>query len=158
MRPAAALLGLALLLAPGGAGAAGLLVGREGAAPSPVAAEALRALPARLVEAEDHGTRHRFEGPLLWQVLEAGGLSIGIREQARSVLQLTGADGYTALLAVGEIAPEFAARPAILALSRDGETLPEGAWRVVLPEERRGARGVRALARITLFAPRPQGE
>lgn len=120
--------------------AAPLFVQRHGQAP--------RAMPAeRLAElAQTQGT---WGGPLLWDLLVAAGAIDPARpaEQVRLSVRVTGADGYVAVIAAAELSPEFAGRPVLLAIRRDGAPLP-GLPRLVVPGEKRGGRAVRDVVRI----------
>src|SRR5215472_2467492 len=51
-------------------------------------------------------------GPLLWEVLGLSGVVVatGPRELAHLAARVTGADGYSAVIALGEIAPQLAGR------------------------------------------------
>ena len=90
----------------------GLLVQRAGAASQIISPERFAALahitqrfPSGRGEQQDEWT-----GPLLWDVLGLSGVrSAGPRELAHLAARVTGADGYSALVALGEIAPHFAA-------------------------------------------------
>jgi hypothetical protein len=58
----------------------------------------------------EHGTHSAsFEGPLLWTVLQKAGVVDPAmhREQVSQSVVILGRDGYRAVLALGEIAPEF---------------------------------------------------
>ncbi|UFN46916.1 molybdopterin-dependent oxidoreductase [Roseomonas sp. OT10] len=135
----------------------GVAVGREGGPAvvlDPATLSALPAAQARLPAGHGAAPRHA-EGPLLWTVLVAAGAvdPAAVHEQVRQTVTLLGRDGYTAVLALGEVSPEFANRPVLLALRLDGEALAPGALRLVVPDEVRGGRSVRDLARITVSAP-----
>jgi hypothetical protein len=104
----------------------------------------------------DHGpTSATFQGPLLWTVLVHEGVVSAAhpRDATRQVLLVTGRDGYTAVLALGEIAPQFEGKQTILADSMNGRPLGLGHWRIVIPGEQRGGRDVRDVARLQLLAP-----
>lgn len=104
----------------------------------------------------DHGpTSATFQGPLLWTVLvhEGAVSATRPRDAVRQVLLVTGSDGYSAVLALGEIAPQFEGKQAILADSMNGRPLGLGHWRIVIPGEHRGGRDVRNVARLQLLAP-----
>ncbi|MHB0705369.1 hypothetical protein ACX4MT_05950 [Roseomonas mucosa] len=96
-----------------------------------------------------------MEGPSLWSVLaETGAVDPAQpREQVRRVVLATGRDGCVAVLALGEIAPDFAGRPVLLALRMDGQALDPAALRLAVPGEVRGGRSVRDLARLEVLAP-----
>jgi molybdopterin-binding protein len=65
---------------------------------------------------------------------------------------ITGRDGYRAVLAVGEIAPEFEGKRVLLAERMDGRPLGADHLRVVVPLDKRGGRSVRDVARIEVTA------
>ena len=98
-----------------------------------------------------------FEGPLLWTVLQGAGVidPARHREQVSQSIMIVGRDGYHALLAVGEIAPEFEAKQVILAERMDDEPLDPSHFRVVVPQDKRGGRSVRDVTRIVVTAPTP---
>jgi DMSO/TMAO reductase YedYZ molybdopterin-dependent catalytic subunit len=66
---------------------------------------------------------------------------------------ILGRDGYRAVLALAEIAPEFEAKQVILAERMDGKPLDAEHLRVVVPLDKRGGRSVRDVARIEVIAP-----
>jgi hypothetical protein len=98
-----------------------------------------------------------FEGPLLWTVLQSTGVIDPAKhgEQVSQTVIIVGRDGYRALLALGEIAPEFEAKQVILAQRMDGTPLDADHLRVVVPLDKRGGRSVRDVARIEVTAPSP---
>jgi len=98
-----------------------------------------------------------FEGPLLWTVLQRAGVidAAKHREQVSQTIIILGRDGYRAVLALGEIAPEFEAKQVILAERMDGSPLEVEHLRVVVPLDKRGGRSVRDVARIEVTAPSP---
>jgi len=104
----------------------------------------------------EHGLhKASFEGPLLWTVLVHAGVidPTKPREQVRQAVMVTGRDGYTAVLALGEIAPDFEAKQVILADQMDGQPLDTAHVRIVVPGDRRGGRSVREVSRITIMPP-----
>lgn len=96
-----------------------------------------------------------FEGPLLWTVLQKAGVidPAKHRDQVSQTIMILGRDGYRAVLALGEIAPEFEAKRVILAERIDGKPLDADHLRVVVPLDERGGRSVRDVARIEVTAP-----
>lgn len=132
----------------------GLLVQRAGQASRVIAADrihALTPLTQAVSFATEHGEQHaEFTGPLLWDVLTASGVLEGVKpsEQVRLAVHVTGADGYTAVLALGEIAPEFGGRPVQIADQADGQPIPDHGLRLVVPGDHRGGRSVRDVVRI----------
>ena len=102
--------------------------------------------------ATEHGPRSaRFEGPLLWDVLARAHAidPAKPRDLVRESILLTGRDGYTAVLAMGEIAPAFEGKAVILAERMDGQALDHP--RIVVPGDQRGGRSVHDLARLAVL-------
>jgi DMSO/TMAO reductase YedYZ molybdopterin-dependent catalytic subunit len=91
-----------------------------------------------------------FDGPLLWTVLQKAGVinPAKHREQVSQAIMILGRDGYTAILALGEIAPEFEGKQVILAERMNGKPLDAEHLRVVVPLDKRSGRSVRDVARI----------
>lgn len=116
-------------------------------------AAALAALPATTGVVVRNGVSITYRGPLLWQVLEAGVAAPHYGEAARLALLVTASDSYTAVLSMGELAPQLGNRPALLGLSADDASI-RAFPRIVLPGESRGARGVRDVVRLTVLPVR----
>ncbi len=120
--------------------------------PQTLSLEALRKLPAEQAQVSYQGekgtTTTSFSGPRLWAVLEAaGGLDDSEKgAELRHVIKVIGRDGYVVVLSTGEIAPEFGAKPALLAYQRDGQ--PDTGLRLVMPGDKRGGRNVRDVVSI----------
>ncbi len=91
-----------------------------------------------------------FEGPLLWTVLsEAHAVTFAkMGDQVRQVVSLTGSDGYTAVLGLGEISPDFEGKQVILAERMDGKPLGPDHLRVVIPGDMKGGRSVRNIVAV----------
>lgn len=100
--------------------------------------------------------QHTFEGPLLWTVLDrAGAIESGReRDQVRQIVVATGRDGYTAVLGLGEIAPNFEGKQVVVAERMDGQPLGPDHLRLVVPGDVHGGRSVHDLAGIAVVAPR----
>ena len=114
----------------------------------------LPAIQLHVAFATDHGPRDEsFEGPLLWTVLDSAHAidPSKHRDDVRQIVILTGVDGYTAMLALGEISPEFENKQVILAERMDGKPLEHP--RIVVPGDKRGGRSVHNLAKIVVLAP-----
>jgi DMSO/TMAO reductase YedYZ molybdopterin-dependent catalytic subunit len=158
-RPLALLASLALFGALPAQAAEPLAVQGPGG-PVTISAEDLAKLPSiqlNMSFATEHGPRQAvFEGPLLWTVLDHTHAvdPAHHRGDVRQIVLLTGQDGYTAVLALGEISPEFENKQIILAEQMDGKPLDH--LRVVVPGDKRGGRGVHDLVRIAVLpAPGP---
>jgi DMSO/TMAO reductase YedYZ molybdopterin-dependent catalytic subunit len=137
----------------------GVVVVGPSHAPVDLSVGDLTQLPATRVNTAfltEHGTHSAaFEGPLLWTVLEKAGVvdPAKHREQVSQTIVIVGRDGYRAVLALGEIAPEFEGKQVILAGRMDGKPLDAEHLRVVVPLDKRGGRSVRDVTRIELTGP-----
>lgn len=147
---------------PAKAGAdAGIAVAGRSRPETVVTAREIAALPVvrlALSYETEHGVHQAtFEGPLLWTVLDHAGAVDATKppEQVRQTVLISGQDGYTAVLALGEIAPAFEGKQVILAERMDGRSLGPEHFRVVVPGDRRGSRGVHDVVRMTVTAPEP---
>ena len=104
---------------------------------------------------------HVYSGPLLWNVLNNSGVQLDAAKKNdvlnRYVLA-TGADGYKAVYALGELSPDFGNKAAIVALSEtaNGSTtlLPaaDGPLRTTAPGDVKGGRYVSLLNHLTVRA------
>ena len=63
---------------------------------------------------------------------------------------VTGSDGYQAVIAWGEIDPEFGNQPILIAYQENGEALEGDSLRLVVPGDTRGGRYVSGIANISL--------
>ena len=82
--------------------------------------------------------------------------SAKFRDQVHQAVVVTGSDGYSVVLALGEISPEFEGKQVIVAGRQDGQPLGVGHFRLVVPGEKRAGRSARDLVRISVIAPRPE--
>jgi hypothetical protein len=134
----------------------GLMVQRAGKSSLLLSPEHIAALPSitqRISVATSRGEEHSdWAGPLLWDVLVASGAIDTAQggDSARLAVRVTGADGYTAVVALAEISPQFAGRQIQLAHHLNGAALPDGGLRLVVPGDRRAGRAVRDVVRIGL--------
>ncbi|MEV6021984.1 molybdopterin-dependent oxidoreductase [Streptomyces sp. NPDC052036] len=89
--------------------------------------------------------RHRFTGPLLYDVLSAAGPGFDParrKDRLRFLIAVRGADGHHVLLSWAEIDPDFGHAPVLLAGSIDDTPLDRAGPQLVLPQDRCGARYV----------------
>jgi ABC-type molybdate transport system substrate-binding protein len=120
---------------------------------SPVAIASLKPTTQRVAFQTGHGEEAAdWTGPLLWDVLIAAkAVNPGQpSDPIRSIVHVTGADGYVASFSLAEMAPQFAGRPIQLATTMNNTALPNQALRLVVPGERRAARSVRDVVRIDI--------
>jgi DMSO/TMAO reductase YedYZ molybdopterin-dependent catalytic subunit len=94
---------------------------------------------------------HRFEGPLLHDVLHAAGPVFDParrKDRLRFLIAVTGSDGHHALLTWAEIDPDFAHSPVLLAVGIDDTPLDTAGPQPVLPQDRCGARHISGINAI----------
>jgi DMSO/TMAO reductase YedYZ molybdopterin-dependent catalytic subunit len=137
----------------------GITVAGPSHTPVNLSLEELAQLPITQVETnfltENGPHSASFEGPLLWAVLQRAGVVDPAKrgDQVSQTIVILGRDGYRAVLALAEVAPEFEAKQVILAERMDGKPLDAEHLRVVVPLDKRGGRSVRDVASIEVIAP-----
>jgi DMSO/TMAO reductase YedYZ molybdopterin-dependent catalytic subunit len=95
-----------------------------------------------------------FSGPTLLEVIQAaGGPTLDPNrknDRLRLYVVATGSDGYQAVIAWGEIDPDFGGQPILVAYAENGQDLPaeQGMARLVVPGDKRGGRHVNHLIRL----------
>jgi DMSO/TMAO reductase YedYZ molybdopterin-dependent catalytic subunit len=138
---------------------AALTVGGEVEKPLKLSAAEIAKLPRTTVRAKDHsGTESTFEGVALVEFLKLAGVPLGEKLRGKAVsnfVVVDGVDGYRAVFAIPELDPAFTDRVILLADKRDGKPLSEaeGPLRVVVSQEKRQARWVRQVTRLTICQP-----
>jgi hypothetical protein len=118
----------------------------------PATVEQLPAVEQKVSFLTEHGPEQAtYTGALLWSVLKHQHLLGGDRRaRMRGTIWVTGRDGYTVVLALAEINPDFEGKQVLLAYRRDGKPMAGNALRLVVPGDRRGGRSVRDVVRIEL--------
>ncbi len=120
-------------------------------------ADRLRALPQLEIRAPGRGdTVDVFRGPGLRAVLTLVGAPAGpdLRGANLTVVVVAeAADGYKVVYSLAELDDQFGARPAIVALTRDGKPLPDqdGPLQIVIAGEQHHARWIRQLVSLRLI-------
>lgn len=120
-----------------------------------LSAAELAALPRASVGLTAHGERHRYEGPLLIDVLARAGAPTGkaLHGAAMADVVLVEAnDGYAVAFGLAEADPGTRSNRMILADRRDGAALPanEGPLRLVVEGDLRPARSARMVSRVSV--------
>jgi DMSO/TMAO reductase YedYZ molybdopterin-dependent catalytic subunit len=166
--PTAALLLFALLLCPLAANAqnpvsqsssapATLEIGGEVEQALKLGAADLAKLPRRTLQAKDHdGISAKFEGVALCDVLKLAGVPFGDLLKGRNLtkyLLVEAADAYQVVFALPELDPAYTDKVVLLADRRDGKALSEkeGAFRLVVSDEKMQARWIRQITRLTVM-------
>jgi hypothetical protein len=96
---------------------------------------------------------HTEQGPLLTDVLALAKPKIDTKlrnDQLRYSIQATAADGYAAVVAYGELDPNFGGKQIILSIVEDGNFLTAAGPRLIVPGDLRGGRYVSGVNWITL--------
>lgn len=106
------------------------------------------------VSATEHNAAGTFEGVALRTILSQAGVPAGhdIRgEYLCWIVTLEAADGYKVVFALAELDPDFTSDVVLLADTRDGKALDakEAPLRLVAPAQKRPARWIRQVIRIT---------
>jgi len=95
-----------------------------------------------------------FTGALLWDVLNAAGIIVDPNTKndiLRKIVIIVGSDGYQAVIAGGEIVPEFGGEQVIVAYKEGGALLgSDGFARLVVPGDKAGGRAVANIVRISV--------
>ena len=97
----------------------------------------------------------RYTGVLLWTLLQEAVINStpGVKNDIlRHTVIVTGRDGYTAVLSVGEIDPKFGGDRAMIAYAKDGKPLSKskGPVRLIVPTDRSAGRAVFGIVSITI--------
>lgn len=94
-----------------------------------------------------------FTGVSLWTLLQEAGVTMAAGKKndvIHHTVTVTGSDGYSAVLSLAEIAPEFGADQAIIAWQQDGKALEgsDGFARLIVPGDKAAGRAVGAVTII----------
>lgn len=120
----------------------------------------LEAMPSRTIEVtfrSGSGVETRtYVGPRLVDVLANAGprFNPSIKnDKLRHFISVTASDNYRALVAYGEIDPNFENKDVLLATSEDGRSLAAEGPRLVVPGDIAGGRYVTGVVRVFLQKP-----
>lgn len=92
-----------------------------------------------------------FKGAKLWDILSAAQPNFNAdvkNDKLSTFIVATGSDGYQAVIAWGDIDPDFGNQPILVAYEQDGKTLD--APRLVVPGDGHGGRYVSGLVNLSL--------
>jgi hypothetical protein len=113
-------------------------------------------LPRKTVKAKDHsGVAATYEGVLLADVLQAGKVTLGKDLKGPLLahcLLVEAADGYQVVFSLPEIDPSVTDNLVLVADRKDDKPLDakEAPYRLVVPQEKKHARWVRQVTRISV--------
>lgn len=114
-------------------------------------------LPQKKIQAKDphSGVPSDYEGVLLADLLRAAGVTLGKELRGpllASYVLAEAKDGYRVVYSLGEIDPDMGNAQILVANKKNGGPLPgsEGPYRFVVPQDKRAARWIRQVTRISL--------
>lgn len=113
----------------------------------------LEKLPQATVQTKSDGIAVSYEGVWLHEILSKAGVASGTELRGKALTNYVLAeaeDGYQALFSIAELSPFFTENQVLLAYRADGKSLigAQGSFRLVAPQDKRGARSVRMLTRL----------
>ncbi|MER3484139.1 MAG: hypothetical protein C4332_14290 [Meiothermus sp.] len=117
----------------------------------------MQKLPAQTLEVTfqsgQNTEKHTCKGVRLAALITQAGLKLDDKrknDKLRKYVVVTAKDGYEAVVAWGELDPEFGNAPVLLAWEEDGKALEgkNGPFRLVVPTDKRGGRYVSGVVKI----------
>jgi DMSO/TMAO reductase YedYZ molybdopterin-dependent catalytic subunit len=123
--------------------------------PLTLTAADLATMPRATVTTTNNGISTTYEGVWLSDVLKKAGVPFGagMRGPALAEYVLASAsDGYQVVFSLGEIDPDMTDGQFLLADKANGKALfgESGAFRLVVPKDKRGARSIRMLKELSV--------
>lgn len=123
-----------------------------------LAAADLAKMARTMITVTEHGKQQKYEGVLLRDLLASAGAPLGDKLKGQNMpafVYLTGHDGYHAVLALAEVEPSIQENEILVADTAGGTPLSaeQGPFRLIVPEDKRGARWVRMLEKIEVKIP-----
>ena len=127
--------------------------------PLTLTAEILGQMPRATATISNNGIDTQYEGVWLREILKKAGVpdGEGLRGKILTTYVLAEAqDGYQVVFSLGELDPELGDTPILVADKANGKPLfgENGAFRLVVPRDKRGARAVRMLTKIEVVQVR----
>jgi hypothetical protein len=146
---------IALLLSAAVAQCQQLTIAAEDGKQTMLSKSDIESLPHIKVTTQEPDKSVTFEGVALKAVLEKGGVEFGPSLRGKrlaSCLLVEAADGYRAVIALPEMDPDFTDKQILLVFMQDGKPLDAqaGAYRIVIPDEKRMARWVRQVTKLKI--------
>jgi DMSO/TMAO reductase YedYZ molybdopterin-dependent catalytic subunit len=132
-----------------------LTIAGDVATPLTLTVEDLSKMPRTSVTLNDEGTETKYEGVLLYDVLKKAGAPLDKQLMGKglaSYLLAEARDGYQVVYTLTEIDPSFTNNKIIVADIVNGKPLfqYQGPLRLVVPNEKKGARSIRMLEKLTV--------
>lgn len=134
---------------------AALTVGGDVKAPLTLSVQDLAAMPRATVQLKGEKSTVEYTGVPVHEILKRAGVPSGKELHGpalASYLLVEAKDGYQVVFALPEVDPAFTDKVVLLADTADGKPLGEGQgpFRLVVPGDKRGARGARMVTRFQL--------
>jgi DMSO/TMAO reductase YedYZ molybdopterin-dependent catalytic subunit len=132
-----------------------LTIGGDVAKPRTLTKDDLAKMARTTVSLNDHGKGTSYEGVLLYDVLKQAGAPLDSQLTGKALASYVLAearDGYQVVYTLTELDPAFTSNKIIIADTADGKPLSEtqGPFRLVVPQEKKPARSIRMLEKITV--------
>ncbi|BDC49537.1 hypothetical protein F183_A18530 [Bryobacterales bacterium F-183] len=128
----------------------------EGAVKTPLkySAAEFAKLPRASVETSNDGIVVKYDGVWLHELLKMAGVPELRGKGLAHYVVATSSDGYQAVYSLAELDPAFTDNQVLVADLAGGKpmTAAQGAFRLVAPKDKRGARSVRMLSKIEVVA------
>jgi DMSO/TMAO reductase YedYZ molybdopterin-dependent catalytic subunit len=127
--------------------------------PLTLTAEMLAQMPRSTATISNNGVDTQYEGVSLLEILKKAGVPAGeaLRGKVLTTYVLTEAqDGYQVVFSLGELDPVLGDTAILVADKANGKPLfgENGAFRLVVPRDKRAARAVRMLTKIEVVQVR----
>jgi len=121
--------------------------------PLTLTAADLAAMPRAKAVTDNNGIQTTYEGVWLSDILKKAGVPLGpgLRGPALAgYIVASASDGYQVVFSIGELDPDMTSGQYLLADTANGKPMfgENGAFRLVIPTDKRGARSVRLLTKI----------
>ena len=115
----------------------------------------LAQMPRAMVTMSNGGIETRYEGVWMHEILKRAGVPLGeaLRGKALATYVIAEAqDGYQVVFSVGELDPVMTNAEILVADTSNGKPLfgDNGTFRLVIPNDKRGARSVRMLTKLEI--------
>ena len=125
------------------------------AKPFTLTAADLAQMPRATATTTNGGVETKYEGVWMHEILKKAGLPLGeaLRGKALTTYVLAEAqDGYQVIFSVGELDPAMTSAQILVADKANDKPLfgENGAFRLVAPNDKRGARSVRMLTKLEI--------
>jgi DMSO/TMAO reductase YedYZ molybdopterin-dependent catalytic subunit len=115
----------------------------------------LAAMPRTSATFNDEGAETKYEGVLLYDILKQAGAPLDKQLMGKALatyLLAEARDGYQVVYALADIDPNFGANKILVADTVNGKPLfdYQGPFRLVVPGDKKGARSIRMLEKISV--------